>query len=299
MNMEFSDLPTLEQDATLNQPLRRVAYEAGMMLGLEATRDEQGYHRRRLNRNQYWLHGFGTIAGMAVSIDPSTTTTPTVNETVRVIVGPGVGIDRLGREILIHEPYCISLAEWLKSQPAQNLLEGFDSAQDLLTLEIYARQRDCEVAAQPVLARKLNLSTDAVQPSRLADSVHLEMMAVLPAAPDSRFQPWGNHEAIDDALPATLTNSEVATITAAGTTPLAKQLRAHVRLLYALEDGVVSTDTASEDLERAARLLLARISISVNDISSILVNPSVIEVNNLVRPFVKTSGLLAHIATQP
>ena len=37
----IDDRPTLEQDATLDETLRRVAYEAGMMLGLEATRDEQ------------------------------------------------------------------------------------------------------------------------------------------------------------------------------------------------------------------------------------------------------------------
>ena len=44
----LDDLPTLEQDDQLAEPLRRVAYEAGMMLGLSATRDEQAYHRRRL-----------------------------------------------------------------------------------------------------------------------------------------------------------------------------------------------------------------------------------------------------------
>ena len=52
---EMDDLPTLEQDDQLAEPLRRVSYEAGMMLGLEATRDEQAYHRRRLTRHQYWL----------------------------------------------------------------------------------------------------------------------------------------------------------------------------------------------------------------------------------------------------
>ena len=37
------DLSALEQDDQMAEPLRRVAYEAGMMLGLEATRDEQAY----------------------------------------------------------------------------------------------------------------------------------------------------------------------------------------------------------------------------------------------------------------
>ena len=48
MSVSTDDDATLEQDATFDEPLRRVAYEAGMMLGLEATREEQQYHRRRL-----------------------------------------------------------------------------------------------------------------------------------------------------------------------------------------------------------------------------------------------------------
>jgi len=39
------------------------------LLGVEATRDEQDYHRRRLVRHQYWLHGSGTVAGLAVVLE--------------------------------------------------------------------------------------------------------------------------------------------------------------------------------------------------------------------------------------
>ncbi|MEJ2436031.1 MAG: hypothetical protein P8Y53_23890, partial [Pseudolabrys sp.] len=76
MSDSAEDLVTLTEDAALDQPLRRVAYEPGMLLGVEATRDEQQYHRRRLTRHQYWLHGAGTLAGMAVHVDAASGTDP-------------------------------------------------------------------------------------------------------------------------------------------------------------------------------------------------------------------------------
>ncbi|MDV7400323.1 hypothetical protein RZS08_53405, partial [Arthrospira platensis SPKY1] len=79
MHSQIEDQSTLEQDARLDDPLRRVAFEAGMMLGLEAVRDEQQYHRRRLNRQQYWLHGYGTLAGMRVGMLPQSHPDPDAN----------------------------------------------------------------------------------------------------------------------------------------------------------------------------------------------------------------------------
>ena len=51
MDELLSDQLTLEADAEFTDPLERVAYASGMMLGLDAIRDEQHYHRRRLSRH--------------------------------------------------------------------------------------------------------------------------------------------------------------------------------------------------------------------------------------------------------
>lgn len=303
----IDDFTTLKQDATLEEPLRRVAYEAGMMLGLEATRDEQAYHRRRLNRHQYWLHGYGTLAGMRVSIAPATHPNSIDDITVRILVSPGIGIDGLGREVLIHEPYCINLGEWLAAQSESHLREGYDDDGDTLWLKVCVRQRDCEVAQQPVLARKLNLSTDAVQPSRIADSVMLELIPELPPEADDGFQPWGCHnpianadESLDDAaLP--LTAAEQATVAAVNpaTDPsAAAQLALHARLLYALDGSGVNTHDLNEQFELGARLLLARIAITTSDINTLVVNPNLISINNLVRPFLVSASQLAWLARQ-
>ena len=304
MSILAEDTSTLEEDAALDEPLRRVAYEAGMMLGLEATRDEQAYHRLRLNRHQYWLHGSGTLTGMVVALDPasSSSTDPVLT---RITVSPGIGIDGLGREVLINEGYCIDLGAWLKTRTELQLREGYDEAENLLWLKVTVRYRACAVAAQPVLARKLNLSSDAVQPSRSIDSIALELSTELPPAEDDRYRPWPVHEPVEDALPAALTPAEQDTLTAAEAADpdSGRQLQLHARLLYALQEQGVSARVAADQLEEGARLLLARLSIQVTDLNSILdadendqvVNPNDISVNNLLRPFLVTASQLAYL----
>lgn len=297
----LDDFTTLEQDADLAEPLRRVAYEAGMMLGLEATRDEQAYHRRRLTRHQYWLHGYGTLAGMVVSQAPATHPNNTDNLTVRLLVGPGIGIDGLGREVLIHEPYCINLGDWLAAQSESHLREGYSDADNLLWLKICVRQKDCPVAMQPVLARKLNLSTDAVQPSRTADSVQLELIPELPPPANAdTYQPWACHQALPAAMPS-LSAAEQALLEQVqnDNAEAGAQLALHARLLHALDASGVNTRQLEDELEDGARLLLARISITVADINAIVVNPQLISINNLVRPFLATASQLAWLARQP
>jgi hypothetical protein len=295
-----NDYNTLEQDATLAEPLRRVAYEAGMMLGLEATRDEQMYHRRRLNRHQYWLHGYGTLAGMRVSISPDTHPNDTDPITVRILVSPGIGIDGLGREVLIHETYCINLGEWLTAQTESHLREGYSDADNLLWLKVCVRQKDCPVAQQPVLARKLNLSTDAVQPSRTADSVMLELIPELPTNAETRYQPWACHEPLNQGA-LTLSGAEQQTLdeTAAVSAAAGAQLALHAHLLHALEHSGVSIKELNDQFELGARLLLARIAITTTDINSIVVNPRRISINNLVRPFLASASQLAWLSRQP
>jgi hypothetical protein len=295
MSSIAEDQDTLQQDSSFDEPLRRVAYEAGMMLGLEATRDEQAYHRRRLTRQQYWLHGAGTVVGMLVSVEAVSSEGQPPG--VRVLVGPGVGLDGLGREVVVHEPYCIDLGEWLAAQGSTSLAEGHDNAADLLWLRVTVRYKDCAVAAQPVLARKLNMSTDPVQASRLADSILLEMEAELPPSGQPAYRPWPMHGAIPEDLPPGLSADETATINAASGAG-AEQLRLGARLLHALgPDGLTPQGVAAQ-VEERARLLLARIALPVPDIDNITPDAATARVNNLVRPFVTTAGQLAHLARQ-
>ncbi len=292
----------LERDADFSTPLRRVSYEAGMLLGLEATRDEQAYHRQRINRQQYWIMGSGTLVGMVVAIDPNETEEAGPILT-RMTVSPGIGIDGLGREINIRENYCVNLGEWLQTQSETDLRNGYEEDDDLLWLSITVRYHACDVAQQPVLARKLNLSTDAVQPSRIADSILLDITPEIPPDPDTRYTPWANHAAVEDAMPELNAAEQQAIDNAAGNPGLQRQLQLHARLLHALGDNGVNTELTASELEEGASILLARVSISVADLNTILdsdsgdsvVNPNDIEVDNLIRPFLVTPSQLAYL----
>ena len=295
------DTQLLHADAALEQPLQRVAYEAGMLLGLEATRDEQAYHRRRLTRHQYWLQGYGTLAGMRVSIDPPVTAETKAIST-RIVVGQGVGIDGLGREVMIHEPYGIDIADWIRAQDATSLYVGYDDPADILHLRVSVRYQEVPVGLQPVLARKLNLSTDAVQPSRMSDSIQLELTAELPSS-DDRFQPWGVHSPVANATPAGLSGTESAYLAGITDATRQAQLQLHARLLHCLDDAGVSAQLAADELASGASLLLARIEIDVPDLDVLLdskegqplVNPAAIRVNNLVRPFLVTASQIHYL----
>ncbi len=289
----------LEQDNQLEEPLRRVNYEPGMMLGLEATRDEQAYHRRRLTRHQYWLHGYGTLAGLLVSMDPVDHENETDDILVRLHVHPGMAIDGLGREILVHETYCINLRQWLEAQSEATLLEGYDSSNDLLWIKVIVRQKDCPVSKQPVLTKKLNISTDAVQPSRTADSVQLELIPELPPDAEEQYAPWAGHSPVADATPVLNDAEQQLLDDLEGSNPAAAaQLRLHSRLLHTMNTNSIATQNLADELEVGARLLLARISISTTDVNMIVVNPELISINNLVRPFLSTASQLAWLNRQ-
>ncbi|HKK04892.1 MAG TPA: hypothetical protein VKA50_03490 [Gammaproteobacteria bacterium] len=300
MSQSAEDLATLAEDADLDQPLKRVAYEPGMLLGVEATRDEQQYHRRRLTRHQYWLHGAGTLAGMAVNVDAPTGTDPTKDTTVRLLVDPGVGIDGLGREVTIVERYCINLGDWIAAQDRTGLEDAFyvlpDSTDGVpsLNLRVMVRYSDCPTALQPVLAWELNAGTDAVQSSRIADSIVLELLTAPPHAPETVYRPWAAHPAIAEDVSARLTDAEQKHL-GASPSPV-DQLRA--RLVYGL--GPEANTDLPGDLAEIARILLASLSIAApatdSTLDDIVVNPAHIQLNNLVRPFVVTPGQLEHLS---
>ena len=284
----MSDTPTLIQDAALAEPLRRVAYETGMLLGLEATREEQGYHRRRLNRHQYWLHGMGTVAGLRVWIDPATSADPDQDTRVRLLVGPGIGIDGLGRELLVHERHCLDLRDWLDAQDPATLRDGFDDGADLLHLAVSARYEDCPVAAQPVLARKINLGTDPVAPSRIADGVRLELAVIAPDAPLAAG-PWPLHPALD--ADPDLTPEEQARLAALdpddpAEAPEHARLSARLRLLHLFDDPWHAPELESE-VRALTRLPLARLTLATSDPVAAIVSPGRITLDNLARPFVQ------------
>lgn len=293
---------SLISDGKFEEPLKRVVFEPGMLLGVEATTSEQDYHRRRLVRHQYWLHGCGTVSGLVVQLEADEPENADQHGLVKLIVSPGFAIDGLGREISSYEPYCINLQDWLEAHSDKDRIwqvanGGFDGDDNSLWLKVTFRYQEQPSGLQPVMATQINAGTDPVQPSRLKDCVLLELIAEKPWFEDAAFAPWGP-PAYLDPLQAGHVHGQVPTDPAGPLNPAEKTylteqdpdqglLSLNAAMLHALGTGKNALQMQTTEAE-AARTLLARIRIRLNPDRKVVCNLTRIEVNNLLRPFVTT-----------
>ena len=78
----------------------RVHYETGVLLNAEDFLAEQNYHRGRLARALGYVNGSGTVAGLKILHEAEVPATATeVGRAERILIEPGLAIDRLGRLI--------------------------------------------------------------------------------------------------------------------------------------------------------------------------------------------------------
>jgi len=286
-------------DADLKTPLERAHYAPGMMLDIGTIQAEQDYHRRRLNRHRYLYAGSGTIVGLAVTLRADEPPNATDDAPIQIVVGPGAGIDGLGRDIQVSGPHCLDLLEWFLAdgRTAESLRDGLDEANRQLHLTVTARYENCPTGLRPVLARKLNASTDPVDTSSVRDSTELNLRPGTVAEPAAQFWPWpALPRPLDDPLDE-VSDVENASIDAlAGAAKNRAELAA--RLIYGLRDDSTAFDS-ERDAELIAEIPLAQISIDLRADDSPFVHPDHVTVNNLVRPMIATAGQLEWLARQP
>lgn len=292
---------SLGSDARFDEPLARVHHAPGMLLGIEATRSEQAYHRRRVTRHGYWLHGSGTVVGLRVSAKGDDPGNDTTRSKVRLLISPGIAVDGLGREVSVHEPYCLDLGTWLDQAAAEParwsalLTEG--RVDEHLWLKVTLRYQDRPSGLQPVMATEVNAGTDPVQPSRIQDGVLFEILPEHPS--EAEETPFPSHAALQSyaTLESRLGAREKARINAAAETSRL-QLQMGARLLHALGDdnqALSATRLASLKAEDLARTLLARVAVRLGPGHTLLVNPRRVEVDNLARPFLFNPDILARL----
>ena len=115
----------------------RVRYATGVLLEAEDFQAEQDYHRSRLARVLAYAMGHGTLSGLEVTHEPGQpedADNPARSE--RLLVAPGLAIDRLGRMIEVVKPRCLKL-DPLRDQPRALNLQGY-RCHDLLRLDYEA-----------------------------------------------------------------------------------------------------------------------------------------------------------------
>lgn len=308
--MSQDDSSTMHQDSQLFEPLSRPAHQPGMMLGVEAVRNEQAYNRRRLNRHQYWLHGSGTLVGLAVTLShQEPEPNDTQDQAMQLIVNPGIALDGFGREIVLQEPYCLDLQTWIESQRDDESREWNGDSTHVpvgggLWLDISIRQKDCGHALQPVIAHEVNATIDPVATAQIADNVWLDIAPVTPedSAPESLStpaapeapQPGAIHPGAEPNLEELLTETETIYLDNLGGIP-EMMTRLHADRLYRLLHADLDREFLASELERLARIQLARIRLETLDDTKLISHPSRVAINNLVRPFVANPDIIGWV----
>ena len=80
---------------------RRIHYHYGMLLTESEMRAEQDYHLGKGRMHNRYLHGHGTVCGLAVE--------PTHPASELVVVQPGYAIDCCGRDVVVTEPIAVDV----------------------------------------------------------------------------------------------------------------------------------------------------------------------------------------------
>ena len=190
----------------------RVNYATGVLLGAEDFQAEQDYHRGRLARALAYAMGYGTLAGLKVLHQPAQVADvahPARSE--RLLVAPGLAIDRIGRLIEVARPRCLKLDEWYNAQSPQLLRQSWHDTGTLwsdspsgVAADLFVRFVVCERGKTPAFASDAFDTFDSVTAARLRDGFEVALILrqeSSPALPQPQWPDFGNDAAtLRDAI---------------------------------------------------------------------------------------------------
>ena len=157
-------------------PLKRVNYTFGLVLGVEEFVQTDTYFLAKHHAENRLLHGYGTVCGL----DVVTQGTP-LNE---VQVTPGWAINPRGQEIKVPQLMCVELNDWLSAN-----LAGLQSAllttapPTTLNLCVVLCSRECKTDTVPIPGEPCMTQSSSMAPSRIADSFDLMLCLDYAASP--------------------------------------------------------------------------------------------------------------------
>jgi hypothetical protein len=147
-------------------PLKRVNYTFGLVLGVDEFLQEQTYLIEK-DRSQYRLaHGYGTVCGLRVQVVDGAAP--------EVQVSPGVAIDPQGQEIRVSRLMCARLNEWLTTNK-DALQTVFGSAPTTVSLCVVLCYRECPTDMVPVPGEPCRTQQDTMAASRIAECFQLKL----------------------------------------------------------------------------------------------------------------------------
>jgi hypothetical protein len=145
----------------------RVAY--GMLLGVDDFDTLVGYPRGKQMLHNAWLHGSGVVWGFPVEMKGR-----------ELRVGPGLGIDGVGRELHLEADQCLDVEAWLTRwrETSGGARGGYDEE---ICVWLVANYRTCLAGPVPALANPCDLSRQHSDYSRFVETVHMDLVEEAPA----------------------------------------------------------------------------------------------------------------------
>lgn len=149
-------------------PLKRVNYTFGLVLGVDEFEQEQIYFRAKDKSHSRLLHGYGTDYGLAVSIGNDGT------PNVEVRVACGVAVNPQGQEIHVSRTMCARINDWLTKY--NTALQSIFGPPPLpLSLCVVLCYRECLTDQVPVPGEPCRTQSDSMAPSHVAEAFELKL----------------------------------------------------------------------------------------------------------------------------
>jgi hypothetical protein len=146
-------------------PLKRVNYTFGLVLGVEEFLQEDIYFLAKHHVENRLLHGYGTVCGL----DVVKQTAPQME----VQVTPGWAITPKGQEIRVPQLMCLQVNDWLTANltALQDLYST--TAPTSLSLCVVLCYRECKTDVVPIPGEPCRTQSSSMAPSRIQDSFEL------------------------------------------------------------------------------------------------------------------------------
>ena len=185
----------------------RVHYKTGVLLNADDFIAEQNYHRGRLARALACVNGSGTLAGLQVLHEAEQAATDEIPaKPERIVIEPGIAIDRLGRLIEVPSRLCVRINHWYEQQDATELSQSWNAAGALwddavsgVVVDVFIRFAACERGKTPVFACGPFDAIDAVTAARLRDAYETELLLRKEAEPGEPVSPWADLDGVAES----------------------------------------------------------------------------------------------------
>jgi hypothetical protein len=157
-------------------PLKRVNYTFGLVLGVEEFVQSDTYFLAKHHTENRLLHGYGTVCGLDVAIQ----TAPQLE----VQVTPGWAVNPRGQEIKVPQLMCLQVDNWLTTNLAALQSVLAQSAPPVtLNLCVVLCYRECKTDVVPIPGEPCRTQSSSMAPSRIADSFDLMLCLDYGASP--------------------------------------------------------------------------------------------------------------------